>query len=183
MQEVLGLLGGVLEGRVMAYIKALCDENAADLLCRPLQHAFSALCEARSDQVPTSLVHGLLQLALALHAHWSWLVGERFLLLITALGDQALPPLLAILQTEVDAAVRRAAAWALGQIGSERAVDALLARLQDEDTAAEVRQTAAEALRLIGQRRERVVPIAKAPRSIQRQARAWRSSLEQLFVE
>jgi hypothetical protein len=62
-------------------------------------------------------------------------------------------------------------------------VDALLARLQDEDTAAEVRQTAAEALRLIGQRRERVVPIAKAPRSIQRQARAWRSSLEQLFVE
>lgn len=50
-------------------------------------------------------------------------------------GARAVPPLTAVLETDMDADVRAQAAWALGQMGiaAEPAADALLAALEDSE--------------------------------------------------
>lgn len=69
----------------------------------------------------------------------AWALGKR--------GDlRAVDPLIGLLKDNHD--VRSAAAVALGQLGDSRAIDPLIVLLKDSD--ARVRQSAAEALRLLG---------------------------------
>jgi hypothetical protein len=58
-QEVLWLLGGVLEHRTSAYVTALLRANAYDLCCRPLGLAVGAAVEAHPTYLPRALAEGL----------------------------------------------------------------------------------------------------------------------------
>lgn len=70
-------------------------------------------------------------------------------------GDAA-PALIAVMRADPSAPTRAAAAWALGEIGTDPAIDALLTALADRAVPASVRGQAAEAL---GRARDpRVVP-------------------------
>jgi HEAT repeat protein len=71
-----------------------------------------------------------------------------------ALGSpQAVPGLIAALQTDADTDTRAAAAYALGLIGDPRAIDPLLAKLADTSEDPGVRGFAAEAFTWHGERR------------------------------
>jgi hypothetical protein len=150
-QEVLRLLGGVLEDRVETYIKRLLQENRNDLLCRPLELAARALGEAPEEARGRALSEGLLKLVMDMYFDTSpWLDHNLIRRLLTGWGTCAVEPLLQTFQEE-DSYVRRTAAEALGQIGDARAVEPLIQYLNDEDK--DIRRAAAGALGQIGDAR------------------------------
>ncbi len=77
-------------------------------------------------------------------------VGSAAALGLSSIGNRAVEPLIATLQTD-DAQIRQRAVVALGEIGDRRATEPLVTLLGDEDKA--VRSAAVQALGNIGDRR------------------------------